>query len=64
MHEVPTPFILNHGLSVSTDSGGASPIHGSSSPNPGTGLGSPGAASPLGVYRRIKALICVAGELL
>ncbi|XP_059153755.1 mucin-4-like isoform X2 [Physella acuta] len=54
MHEVPTPFILNHGLSVSTDSGGASPIHGSSSPNPGTGLGSPGAASPLDFVTPLK----------
>ncbi|GFO43966.1 histone-lysine N-methyltransferase mll5 [Plakobranchus ocellatus] len=54
MHEVPAPIAFNHSLSVSTDSGSASPVHGSSSPNPGTCLGSPGAGSPLDFVTPLK----------
>jgi hypothetical protein len=49
MHEVPAPVAFNHSLSVSTESGGGSPVHGSASPNPGACLASPGSSSPLGM---------------
>uniref|UniRef100_A0A2C9LGE8 SET domain-containing protein n=1 Tax=Biomphalaria glabrata TaxID=6526 RepID=A0A2C9LGE8_BIOGL len=54
MHDVPAPIAFHPSLSVNTENGGSSPIHGSSSPNPGTGLVSPGAASPLDFVTPLK----------
>ncbi|BFZ10360.1 hypothetical protein BsWGS_13399 [Bradybaena similaris] len=54
MHEVPSPVAFNSSLSVSTEYGSMSPVHGGASPNPGTCLASPGASSPLDFVTPLK----------